>query len=98
MAGRSLLSQPLPGIDRCLLASATIRLASTAPSPHGVRETRGEYILAYPSVYVPLKEFPHPAAGVCGCLLIVFQPATKHALPGPELRIVKTVVNARIHD
>jgi len=33
-SGSRVLSQSLPGIERCLLASATIRLASTAkPSP-----------------------------------------------------------------
>ena len=33
-SGARFLSQSFPGIDRCLLASATIRLASTAkPSP-----------------------------------------------------------------
>src|SRR5262245_34681743 len=47
-----------------------------------------------PSVWVALKKFPHPAGRICGCLLIVFQPVTKHGPAGLKLRVVETVVNA----
>src|SRR5215475_8671905 len=51
-----------------------------------------------PSVWVALKKFPHPAGRICGCLLIVFQPVTKHGPAGLKLRVVETVVNAGVDD
>src|SRR5215510_10810718 len=51
-----------------------------------------------PSVWVALEKFAHPTGRICGCLLIVFQPVTKHGPAGLELRVVETVVNAGVDD
>src|SRR5262245_58457480 len=47
---------------------------------------------------MPVEKFPHPAARIGGCLLVVFQPVTKHGPDGLELRVVETVVNAGVDD
>src|SRR5262245_18830086 len=47
---------------------------------------------------MPVEKFRHPAARIGGCLLVVFQPVTKHGSAGLELRVVETVVNAGVDD
>src|SRR5215471_15152593 len=47
---------------------------------------------------MPVEKFSHPAGRIGGCLLVVFEPVTKHGPAGLELRVEETVVNAGVDD
>src|SRR6516164_8911738 len=80
-----------PGVDVCRAAFADLLPQG---SPHGPSSRRA----AHASVEMPAEKLSHPAGRIGGCLLVVFEPVTKHGPAGLELRVIETVVNVGVDD